>query len=322
MTVMRCDPHPGDGTVAVVTGGDRNWRDTRRSAEGRRSAAVGWLFVAPFLIVFTLFVAVPVIGAIGASLTDMTAADMRRPFEVDFAGLSVYTRILTDPTFGSAAVTTLVFVLITVPASMVLGLLLAVVLNRGIRRLKPVYRAAIYVPVVTNIVAAAVIWKYAFTTQGPVNEALAQIGIVGPNWLGEPEWAIVTVSVLGIWRNVGTCMVLFLAGLQAVPQEVYEAAAIDGAGSLRSFWSMTLPLLRPTTLLVSVLMSIAFLNIFEEPYVVTQGGPLGSTTSIALWIFQQFGYGNTAASMGGSVLLLLAVAVISIIQFRILRPKH
>lgn len=212
--------------------------------------------------------------------------------------------------------------MIGVPLTIGIGLALAILLGSGIRRLRPVFRAAIYLPVIANIVAASVIWKYALTYEGPVNEALAAIGIAGPNWLGDPAWGVTSVILLTVWRNVGTAMVLFLAGLQAVPEEVYEAAAIDGAGPWRRIVHMTLPLLRPTTLLVTVLITVMYMNIFEEPYLLTGGGPLDSTRSISLWVYQQFGYGNIAASMAGSFVLILLVAVVSVVQFRMLRPKH
>ncbi|QTV79937.1 carbohydrate ABC transporter permease [Microbacterium sp. NIBRBAC000506063] len=260
--------------------------------------------------------------ALSTSLTDMTARDLRDPFNVNFTGLDGFIAVLGNASFQSAFGNTIMFVVLCVPLSMALGMALALMLNNGIRRLRTFFRAAAYVPVITNIVAAAVIWQYAFSITGPVNSALGELGVPGLNWLGEPGSAITTVVMMGVWRTAGTCMILFLAGLQAVPEEVYEAAATDGAGPFRRFWSITLPLLRPTTLLVTVLMTVSFLNIFEEPYLLTKGGPLGSTKSIALWVYEQFGFGNISASMAGSVLLLILVAVVAIVQFRMLRPKH
>lgn len=295
----------------------------RKVHEGSRAEAVtAWLFLVPFLALFLLFTAIPAVLAIGASLTDMTARDIRDPFAVNFTGLDGFVEVISNPGFQSAFLNTVMFVILCVPLSMGLGLALALMLDNGIRRLKTFFRAAAYVPVITNIVAAAVIWQYAFSIAGPVNSTLGSIGLPQPNWLGEPGWAVTTVVMMGVWRTTGTCMVLFLAGLQAVPEEVYEAASTDGAGPWRRLWSITLPLLRPTTLLVLVLQTVSFLNIFEEPYLLTKGGPLGSTKSIAVWVYEQFGFGNVSASMAGSVLLLLLVAVVAIVQFRMLRPKH
>lgn len=312
-------------TRALTTPGasSRRPRGARKAHEGTRAEAItAWVFLIPFLVIFAVFTAIPGILAIGASLTDMKARDIRDPLAVNFVGFDAFADVLANPSFQSSFLNTVLFVVLCVPLSMALGFALALMLNNGIRRLKPLFRAAAYVPVITNIVAAAVIWQYAFSITGPVNTTLADIGLPAPNWLGEPGWAVTTVVMMGVWRTAGTCMVLFLAGLQAVPEEVYEAAATDGAGAWRRLWSITLPLLRPTTLLVSVLMTVSFLNIFEEPYLLTRGGPLGSTRSIAVWVYEQFGFGNVAASMAGSVLLLVLVGIVAIVQFRMLRPKH
>ena len=298
-------------------------RGTGKSHGGSRAeATTAWLFLLPFLTLFLVFTAVPALLAITASLTDMTARDIRDPLNVNFTGFDGFVAIITTAGFQSAFLNTVMFVVLCVPISMALGLSLALMLNNGIRRLKTFFRAAAYVPVITNIVAAAVIWQYAFSISGPVNSTLGSLGLPEPNWLGEPGWAVTTVVLMGVWRTAGTCMILFLAGLQAVPEEIYEAAATDGAGAWRRLWSITLPLLRPTTLLVTVLMTVSFLNIFEEPYLLTKGGPLGSTKSIAVWVYEQFGFGNVSASMAGSVLLLVLVGIVAIIQFRMLRPKH
>ncbi|MEV7621242.1 sugar ABC transporter permease [Microbacterium sp. NPDC089321] len=312
-------------TRTVVTPGApaRRPRGVRKAHEGSRAeATTAWLFLAPFLVIFLLFTGVPAVLAIGASLTDMSARDIRDPLNVNFTGFDGFAAIIGNPGFQSAFLNTVLFVVLCVPISMGLGLALALMLNNGIRRLKTFFRAAAYIPVITNIVAAAVIWQYAFSITGPVNSVLGSLGLPEPNWLGDPGWAVTTVVAMGVWRTTGTCMILFLAGLQAVPEEIYEAAATDGAGPWRRLWSITLPLLRPTTLLVTVLQTVSFLNIFEEPYLLTKGGPLGSTKSIALWVYEQFGFGNVSASMAGSVLLLVLVGVVAIVQFRILRPKH
>ncbi|MCC2028870.1 sugar ABC transporter permease [Microbacterium sp. YMB-B2] len=288
----------------------------------RTEAWAGWLFVLPFVLLFTVFIAVPMFLAAATSLTDMKARDLRNPLNAEFVGFDTFAKVFSDPAFLQSVGTTALFVVLCVPLSMGIGLFLAVLLDTGIRRLRAFFRAAVYVPVITNIVAVAVIFQYAFSLGGPINTALESFSFPAVNWLGESGTAVFTVVLMSVWRNVGMCMVLFLAGLQAVPGDVYEAAQTDGAGPVRRFWSITLPLLRPTTLLVSVLMTFFFINIFEEPYMLTGGGPLGSTRSLALWVYEQFGFGNVAASMAGSVVLLALVAIVAAIQFRLLRPKH
>lgn len=293
----------------------------RRRGRTASRTVVGWVFVAPFVVVFVVFSVVPAVMALALSFTDIGVGDLRTPFAVAFTGFDNLAAVLGNAGFQRALLNTVLYVGVGVPVTMGTGFVLALALDSGIRRLRSVFRAVVYVPVIANVVAAAVLWQYAFTTEGPVNGFLAHLGVDGPNWLGRPGWAVTTVLLLTVWRNVGTCMVLFLAGLQGVPEEVHEAAALDGAGYWRRVVTMTVPLLRPTTLLVSVLMSVSFLNIFDEPYLVTDGGPLGATGSVATWVYDQFGFGAVGHSMAGSVVLLVLVVVVSVTQVRLLRTK-
>ena len=293
------------------------WQDR----PNRWKAATAWLFLSPFLTIFLVFTAVPALLALIYSFTDIGVADIRHPLNVDFT-LGTFAKVLTNAGFLKSLVTTGLFIFIGVPITMALGLALALGLNSGVQKLRATYRAAFYLPVITNIVAAAVIWQYAFTLSGPVNSFLVSIGSSGPNWLGDPKMAMTTVLMLAVWRNVGTCMVLFLAGLQSIPEDVYEAAKIDGAGAWKRFIAMTLPLLKPATLLVTVLMTVSFMNIFDEPYLLTKGGPLGSTRSVALWVYEQFGHGNIASAMAGSYVMLAIVVVLGVIQLRMLRARQ
>lgn len=283
------------------------------------SSVMGWLFVTPFLAIFLLFTVIPVVVALLLSLSDIQLADLRTPYAVALIGFGNFADVLNTEAFVQALRNTVVYVVIGVPVTMGIGFLLALALDNGIRRLRGFFRAVIYVPVIANIVAAAVFWQYAFTTTGPVNEFLARFGLPTPNWLNESASAVFVVLLLTVWRNIGTCMVLFLAGLQSVPADVHEAASLDGAGYWQRVRLITLPMLKPTTLLVSVLMSVNFLNIFEEPYLVTGGGPLGSTQSLASWVNEQFGFGNIGGSLAGSMILLLLVAGISFVQIRMMR---
>ncbi|MBE0579574.1 MAG: sugar ABC transporter permease [Devosia sp.] len=287
----------------------------------RQRVSTAWLFIAPFMTIFVLFTAIPAVLALIYSFTDIGVADIRHPLDVDFVSFQTFARVLTNPGFLKSIWTTALFVVIGVPLTMIIGLALAIGLNNGITKLRATYRAAFFLPVITNIVAAAVIWQYAFTLSGPVNSILASIGTAGPNWLGDPRMAMPTVIMLAVWRNVGTCMVLFLAGLQAIPVDVYEAAKIDGASAWRRFTAMTLPLLKPATLLVTVLMTVSFMNIFDEPYLLTKGGPLSSTKSVALWVYEQFGQGNIAPAMAGSYVMLAIVVVLGVLQLRLLRAR-
>lgn len=292
----------------------------RRSHHGRHSG-IAWLFLAPFAVIFVVFTAIPVLASVGMSLTDIRGADLQQPFGVDFTGLENYAVLLGDAAFLRSVLNTLYFVVIGVPLTMMVGFVLALALDSGIRRLRGVFRALFYAPVVTNIVSVALIWQYAFNQNGTVNEVLGAIGFAGPNWLGDEQLAMPVVILLGVWRNFGTAMLLFLAGLQSVPEDVHEAASLDGASPWRRLISITVPLLMPTTLLISVLLSVFFLQVFDEPYLLTGGGPVGSTESMALYTYRQFGFGNIGVSSAASFLLLLIVALVSALQFRLLRSR-
>jgi multiple sugar transport system permease protein len=286
-----------------------------------RRTAVAWLFLAPFTVVFLLLTAIPTVSALGFSLTDLRGSDLRHPLAVNFTGPANYLRLFQDDSFLRDLFNTAVFVAVGVPLTMGVGFALALALNSGIRRLRGAFRTVFFAPVVTNIVAVALIWRYAFNENGTVNKVLGAVGLAGPNWLDDTHLAMPVVIALGVWRNFGTAMVLFLAGLQAVPQDVYEAASLDGAGEWRQLRHITLPMLMPTTLMVSVLLTVFYLQVFDEPYLLTDGGPLGSTESVALYTYHQFGVGELGVSSAASFVMLVLVALVSVVQFRLLRPR-
>ncbi|MEU9191247.1 sugar ABC transporter permease [Streptomyces sp. NPDC048484] len=304
-------------TTTLTPGPPRGMRRSR----GARRTAVAWLFLAPFALVFLLFTAIPTVAALGFSLTDLRGTDLRHPLAVDFTGLENYLRLFQDESFLRDILNTILFVAVGVPLTMGIGFALALALNSGIRRLRGVFRTVFFAPVVTNVVAVALIWQYAFNESGTVNKVLGAVGFAGPNWLDDPNLAMPVVILLGILRNFGIAMVLFLAGLQAIPEDVYEAASLDGAGRWQQLRHITLPLLLPTTLMVSVLLTVFYLQVFDEPYLLTNGGPLGSTESMALYTYRQFGSGEFAMSSAASFVMLVLVALVSVVQFRLLRPK-
>ncbi|WP_406126988.1 sugar ABC transporter permease [Streptomyces canus] len=255
------------------------------------------------------------------SVTDITSRDVQTPFSVNFVGLENYTALFDDPTFVRAALNTLYFVAVGIPLTMVLSLAVAVALNSGIQRAKGFFRVAYFAPVVTSIVAVAVVWRYLYKPDGMINSVLSVVGISGPDWLNDPNWSMPALIVMAVWRHFGIPMVIFLAGLQSIPPELHEAAVVDGASRWRAFRSVTLPLLRPTTLVVAILLSISYLQFFEEPFVMTSGGPLDSTTSISYYAYQQFGFGNYGVASAASYVLVTAIALLSLLQFRIFRAR-
>jgi len=287
----------------------------------RRQALVAWGFCLPFVAVFAVFMLVPLVSSFAMSFTDFRAGDIRSPFAVDFVGLDQYAKLFTDATFLRSIGVTAFFVVVGIPVTMVIALALALALNSGRGRIVSFFRVGFYAPVVTSIVAVSVVWRYILLPDGLLNSALALVGITGPNWLNDTTWALPSLVAMAVWRNVGTLMIIFLAGLQAVPEEVQEAAVMDGASPWRRLVSVTLPLLRPTLLLGSVLISVGFLQFFEEAFVMTRGGPLDSTLSVAYYTYRQFGFGEYGLASAASYVLFLAIALLSLLQFRLLRSK-
>jgi multiple sugar transport system permease protein len=283
---------------------------------------VSWSFTLPFLILFVVFMAGPILVSLITSFTDLRINDIRSPFAVDFVGLENYAAVLGDATFRRAAVNTTVYVVVGVTLTMGFGLLIALGLNQAVGKFRTLFRAGYYLPYVTSIVAIAVVWRLLLAREtGLVNAALSVVGIDGPGWLIDTRLALGSLIVMAAWRGTGFLMVIFLAGLQSIPSELYEAAEVDGAGRWQRFRSITLPLLRPTLLLTAVIASIGWMQFFEEPFVMTQGGPLNSTLSVAFHTFNQFSFGNYGQTAAISYLLFLAVALFTLVQFRIFRSK-
>ncbi|MEV0894078.1 sugar ABC transporter permease [Promicromonospora sp. NPDC050262] len=292
------------------------------AARRRRTAVVAYLFSLPFIASFAIFMVFPLISSLGMSFTDFRSTDIPTPFAVAFVGLDQYTALFQNEQFVRSMVNTLYFVGVGIPLTMAVALALAVALNGAITRFRTVFRVGFYAPVVTSIVAVAVVWRFILQPDGLLNTLLAAIGITGPDWLGSTAWSMPSMILMAVWRNMGTLMIIFLAGLQGIPQEVVEAAEVDGAGAWQRFVRVTLPMLRPTLLLGAVLLSVGYLQFFEEPFVMTKGGPLDSTLSISYFTFNQFGFGNYGTASAASYVLFVAIALLSIVQFRAFRTKE
>jgi len=277
-----------------------------------------WLFAAPFVVLFLVFMAGPIIASLGMSFTDMTTRDLQTPFEVNLVGFENYVRLFQDPRFLRSLGNTLTFVIVAVPLTIALALVVALALDKGIRKFRTVFRVGFYTPVVTSIVAIAIVWRFILQPDGLLNGFLAWFGIQGPDWLQSTTWALPSLIMMAVWRNIGTLMVIFLAALQGVPREHHEAAMVDGANAWQRFWSITIPEMRPALLFAAVITGIGFLQFFEEPFVMTRGGPLDSTLSTAMYTYQQFGFGNYSYAAAASYVLFLAIVLLSLIQFRLL----
>jgi multiple sugar transport system permease protein len=314
-------------TTPVAGTRGRRFRRRRPPASGRssgqgRQALVAWGFALPFVLLFMVFMVGPVIASFAMSFTDMRSGDVKTPFAVSFVGLDNYVQMFGDEQFRRAAVNTGLVVLVGVPLTMGLGLAAAVGLNSGIRRFRTLFRAGYYLPYITSIVAVAVVWRFLLQDrQGIVNTVLGYVGIDGPDWLNSTTWALPSLIAMAAWRSLGFLMVIFLAGLQTIPRQVYEAAEMDGANSWQRFLFITLPMMRPTLLFGGVLTGIGYLQFFEEPFVMTQGGPLDSTLSVSYHLYNQFSFGNYGYATSMGYLLFVAIVVLTVAQFRLLRDK-
>ncbi|MGB0101179.1 MAG: sugar ABC transporter permease [Nocardioides sp.] len=300
----------------------RQVRPLRAADPTRRSQAVaGWILAAPFVVVFLVFTAGPVLASLGMSFTDMRSTDLRAPFSVEFVGLANYADLIQDPTFRKVTLNTLLYLLMGVPLTMAVAMLAAVGLN-SVNRLRGFFRVGFYLPVVTSIVAVSVVWKFMYRDNGGlINTVLAWVGVDGPGWLDSTTLALPSLVVMSVWRNFGTLMVIFLAGLQTVPREQLEAGEVDGASAWNRFRYITVPTMRPVLLFGAVITGIGYLQFFEEAFVMTKGGPLDSTKSVTFFTFDQFGYGNYGYAAAASYLLFLAVVVLTLVQFRLLRER-
>ena len=288
-----------------------------------QEALTGWVFSAPFLLIFLAFLALPILASFVLSFTDFSLGNLVDPLSARFVGLSNYAKLLHDPKFLQAAMTTAIFVVFGTVLNLAVGLAAAVALNRGITRFRAIFRVGYSLPVVSSIVAIAVIWRFLFNADfGLVNGVLRSFGVQGPDWLGNPTLAVGIIVALMVWRNFGNAMIIFLAGLQGIPNDLYEAARIDGANRWQEFRSITLPMLRPTMLFLTVLTTIGFLQVFEEPFVMTQGGPLNKTLPISMYVYQQgFNFFHQGYASAMAYTLFVVIAAITLIQFRLLRSE-
>ncbi|NJO75193.1 MAG: sugar ABC transporter permease [Leptolyngbyaceae cyanobacterium RM1_406_9] len=293
-------------------------RSLHSSSESQREVLVAWLFLAPALVLLSLFLLGPIAYLIYLSFTSgsFTRAG------IQWIGLRNYWRLLLTPDFWQVIGNTVYFTLATVIPSLVIPLGLAVLLNRALA-LRGLLRTAYFIPSITSLVAVGLGFRWLFQTDGPVNALLDTAGIEPIPWLGSVTWAMPVLILLSVWKQLGFNMVVFLAGLQAIPANRYEAAELDGANAWQQFWHITLPGLRPTLIFATVTTAIFTLRSFEQPYVITGGGPLNSTNLLVFYIynqaFAQFDFGYAAAA---ATVLLMVTLVFVYLQLRILGDEN
>jgi multiple sugar transport system permease protein len=265
--------------------------------------------LSPALVVIGLFVVYPLVATGLMSLTSWDGISPNRPF----VALDNYVKLAHDPDFRNSVVVTALNAAGMCVLSVVTGVGAASLLNTSIRG-RAVYRTAFFLPVVTSSIAAAAVWRYLFDQSGPVNAGLAALGLGAPNWLGNPHLALVSLTLLTVWKQLGLNTVLYLTALQTIPAHVYEAAALDGAtGRQRLRW-VTMPLLRPMTFFVVVQALVTTFQSFDLVYQLTQGGPLGGTEVLGFLVYRtafvtgQFGYGATIAYAGFAIVFVFTWA--------------
>jgi multiple sugar transport system permease protein/raffinose/stachyose/melibiose transport system permease protein len=290
---------------------------------GWRQDLIGWSFALPFVILFGVFLALPILAAFLFSFTSFGLRDITNPIGASVVGVDNYARLLSDAKFWKSLGNTVYFVVVGVPLTLALGLVIANALSRGITRFRTAFRVGFYLPVITSIVAIAVVWRFLLNPDfGLINLLLAKVGITGPNWLANSALAMPSIIAMAVWRNVGFAMVVFVAGMQAIPSMLYEAASIDGAGRWQAFRFVTLPMLRPTILFMLVITTIGYLQLFEEPFVMTAGGPLDATLSVTMYMYQQgFQFFHQGYASAIAYVLFVIVAIVAFLQFRFLRSE-
>lgn len=300
--------------MAVATMPARSRRRPEQRQRRRRQTLVAYAFLAPSLIIFLVFRHGPAVSSLFLGFFEWSIVDTPR-----FVGLANYDRLLNDEIFWRALRNTVAFTLMTVPADIAISLGLALLLNQGLRGLT-FFRLAFFVPVVTATAIVAVVWRWLYQPAGLVNGVLEALGVPAINWLSDPQWALPAIAVMAVWKNVGFNMLIFLAGLQGIPAVYEEAARIDGAGRGSIFRNITLPLLRPVFVLVTILTTIGSFQVFDSAYVMTNGGPFYATTTLVFYIysnaFDQYQMGYAAAV---AFVLFWIILAISLLQRRFLK---
>ncbi|MCU1557636.1 MAG: sugar transporter permease, partial [Microbacteriaceae bacterium] len=287
-------------------------------AQVGRSRLTPYLFISPAMLLLLAFGVFPILVAALVSLTDMNISGLADWRNVQYIGTDNYAKLFADPNFWQALGNTAFFAIVGVPSVVIVSLGVALLLNRSGNWFFRALRAFYFIPAITAIVAISLVWGYLYNTQfGLLNWLLSLVGVGQVQWLSDPVLAKFSVALVAVWRGTGLNIIIFLAALQGVPKEYLEAASLDGAGEWRKIRSIVLPLLRFAIFFVTVTTIISWLQFFDEAYVLTNGGPLGATTSVSIFLYQQgfqqsqFGYASA-----GSLVLFVLIAVITVAQLR------
>nr|WP_241840661.1 sugar ABC transporter permease [Fictibacillus sp. S7] len=282
-----------------------------------------YFFIAPALLLLGLFSLFPIVVALVISFTDISLESLGDWSSIRFVGLENYLEVFKDPIFMKSLFNTLFYVIIGVPLVIICSLAIALLINFGKARIFRAFRVIFYMPSITNVVAVAVVWSYLYNPQlGLFNYVLNFLHLPSIPWLTDPTMSKVSLIALAVWRGIGVNMIIFLAALQGIPKTYYEAAQLDGATNWKQLTKITIPLLRYAIFFVSITTMIGWLQFFEEPLVMTKGGPLDSTTSVALFIYRNgFQLSNFGYASAGSFVLFIAIIVITLLQFRLQKKE-
>ncbi len=284
-----------------------------------RQERAAWLFSAPVLAIILLVFVLPTLLALALSVTDYSIYALADWSNLHFVGLGNFSGLLATPLFWRALGNTALFAVLGVPMAIGTSLAVALLLNDATVRWKPLWRVLLFAPYVTSVVATAVVWRFLFNTRfGLINRVLAALGAGPVDWLGDPRSSIPAILIFVTWKIFGYNMIVFTAALSAVPQDLMEAARLDGAGRWRRFRNVTLPAIGPTLLLAAVMSVAGFLQIFAEPYLMTLGGPAQSTTTVLYFMFDEgFKWWNLGQASAVAFVLFLMILALTLVQTRI-----
>jgi len=283
-------------------------------------ARAALLFLAPAMILIAVFFFAPVVAGFALSLTDFDLYTLGNAHNLRFVALRNYRELLGSGIFWTSFGNTLYFALVGGPLTVLVSLGAALLVNARLARFKSLFRTIYFAPVVTTLVAVAIVFKYLYHPRfGVINRALAGLGLpVQPDWLGDPRLAMLAIIILAVWKGFGYTMIIFIAGLQQIPDELYEAARIDGAGAWRQFRHVTLPMLGPTFLFVGIVVAIGQMQIFAEPYVMTRGGPLNRTVTMVMLMYDQgFKFWRMGYAAAVAFVLFLLIGAATLLQMRL-----
>jgi multiple sugar transport system permease protein len=306
--------------AALAAAGKRPRRRFRAPAEDNPAA---YAFLAPALVLIGVFFFLPVVAALLLSFTDFDIYAIGDPSNARFVGTRNYRQLLQTPLFWQALRNTFYFALVGGPLSIAVSLGAALLLNAKLVRFKSFFRTVYFVPFVTTLVAVAIVWRYLYHTRyGLLNYGLGWFGVDPVDWLGDPRWAMPAIILMTVWKSFGYNMLIFIAGLQAIPEELYEAARIDGASAVQRFRHVTLPQLGPTLVFVTVITMIGFFQLFVEPYVMTLGGPLRATTSVVLLMYEEgFRWWRLGFAASVAFVLFVVILLATLVQLRLQRKE-